>query len=81
MSKKTAIYKAKLVDECYKAMRVAVSLKDPELAGRWERRVNAINTGRVTEVRAVKWLEGVADYWQPKDREYANYIRQLIKGG
>jgi len=78
MSQKDKSFETRLSTVCHDAMRTDAQFNDPDLVGRWERRLDSIKSGRVTDENTVNWLRCFADYWQPKDREYAKYIHQLI---
>lgn len=49
----------------------------PELKSKWEARAEQVRSGVITDADMQRWLTYHADYWQPKEREYADYVRRL----
>jgi hypothetical protein len=61
-----------VADACVAARGIA-----PELEAYWQALAKELAAGLITSASSRDWLSLQADYWGPKDREYANYLRQL----
>jgi hypothetical protein len=76
VSEPAQVHRLRLLDILESAVREIGSI-DARLKPEWESRLAQVRSDLVLSEAMQRWLNNHADYWQPKDREYAAYVRHL----